>query len=43
MSSFQHKNLEVPQRSRLHLFTGSIVVTCGTIGGTWLLGWLLLV
>ena len=43
MSSFQHKDVEVPQRSRLHLLTGSIVLTFGSIGATYLLGWLLLV
>ena len=43
MSSFQHKNMEVPHRSRLHVLTGSIVLTFGSIGGAYLLGWLLLV
>ncbi len=44
MSSFERKNeIVVPQDSPWHLVTGSFVLTFGSVGGFYLLGWLLFV
>jgi hypothetical protein len=42
MSSFEGKHLDVPQSRFLNLLSGSLVLVFGSIGGTYLFGWLLL-
>ena len=42
MSSFEGKHVDVPQSRFLNLLSGSLVLVLGSIGGTYLFGWLLL-
>ena len=42
MSSFEGKHMEVPHSRFLNLLTGTLVLLFGSIGGTFLFGWLLL-
>jgi hypothetical protein len=41
MSSFDNRIIEIPHKSPWHLFTGTIVIVCGSISGLWTLSWLL--
>jgi hypothetical protein len=41
MSTFDNRIVEIPQHSRWHLFTGSIVLMTGSIGSLWGIVWLL--
>jgi hypothetical protein len=42
MSSFEGMRLDVPPSRLLNLLTGTFVIVSGSIGGTFLFGWLVL-